>query len=159
MNKGFWAFIFDSVWFCEGLFGPLSHNFGHTFAKGTSPQGGGVHGSWYLGCLRGEGTPSDGTPNAQGHVRERALPRNILLYFSDFFWSTSAIGTASPNVWFPSGEAYDAHSSLFDFSQLKNFWAKVTLGRVKNTRIPKPNLHPGKLEPFRLLWQSHIAWI
>ncbi len=33
------------------------------------------------------------------------------------------------------------HSSLFDFSGVKNVWAKVALGRVKNIRISHPKLH------------------
>jgi hypothetical protein len=34
------------------------------------------------------------------------------------------------------------YSSLFDFSRVKNNWAKAALGGVKNSWISKPKLHP-----------------
>ena len=38
-------------------------------------------------------------------------------------------------------EEYDAYSSLFDFSRVKNNWVKITLGEVKNIGISHPKLH------------------
>jgi len=40
------------------------------------------------------------------------------------------------------GEEYDAYSTLFGFSRVKNIWAKVVLRRVKNIGVSKQKLHP-----------------
>lgn len=40
-----------------------------------------------------------------------------------------------------NGEELMPNYALFDFLSVKNIWAKVALARMKNTTVPKPNLH------------------
>jgi hypothetical protein len=63
-----------------------------------------------------------------------------MLIFRKTFTDLSSVGKACP---WACGMVKDLmHSSLSGFSGAKNIWVKVTLGRVKNTGISKPNLHP-----------------
>ena len=47
--------------------------------------------------------------------------------------------------------------ALFDFSRVKNIWVKVSLGRVKNTGISKPNLYSLKTCRKSLPWSFRLV--
>jgi len=90
------------------------------------------------------------------------MPYSLLFDFSEVknIWAKVALcgvqnaGVSKPNLRPPvagrrrshlglhKGEELMPYSSLFDFLRVQNIWVKVTLGRVKNTRVSKRKLHP-----------------